>query len=345
MVFVVRFWRYLLIALLPLLPVGGFAADQLVVTVAPLSTLLVYPQQSAPAMVISDNDSRLSAEVSGVIERIPVEVGEVVDAGTPLVELQKTDIQLEVREAEATLSSLVAKSRLAKEQFRRVRSLASKRSVTEELVGQRKTEVAVSDADVVRQRIRIEQLRRSLEKTVVRAPFKGIVVEKLASIGELAQPGTPLLRVVDGESIEVSAAVQSSDVDSLMGAAQARFFTRQGEFEVVVRRVIPVIDERERSQEVRLRFSGVGALIGSSGHLRWRNVAARIPADLLVRRAEGMGVFVVDDDELARFELLPGAEEGRPALNSLPLDAVVVLDGRFVVRDGQALQVLSDGDR
>ena len=183
-------------------------------------------------------------------------------------------------------------------------------------------------------------VQRALEKTVIRAPFRGIVVERLASVGELAQPGTPLLRMVDGSSIELSARVQSGDVESLVRAGRSRFFSGDGEFEMDLERVIPVIDERERSQEVRLRFLRDPALIGSSGHLRWREVEAFIPADILVRRNGAMGVFVVND-EFAQFEIIPRADEGRPVRNSLPLDAILVIDGRFVVRDGQPLRTLS----
>jgi len=339
----------ILYGLLFVIPV--WSADLLPVTTASLETLLIYPTRTAPASVVSSNDSRLSAEVSAVIERIPVEVGQIVEPDTPLVELEQTDIKLSVREAEATLESLRAQNKQAKAQLRRVRSLADKRSVTEELLSKRETEVKVTAAALVGQQIRIKQLRRELEKTVARAPFKAIVVERLANVGELAMPGTPLLRVMDATRVEVVAELQPYDVPSLTRSEGALLVTKNKEYAVRLQRIVPVIDERERSQEVRLKFKGDGALIGTNGHLAWRENKPYLSADLLVRRNGLIGVFVLEEG-MASFVEFPKAEEGRPALNLLPPDSTLIIAGRFVVQDGQAIKIKqekldgigSDGD-
>ncbi|MCB1850347.1 MAG: efflux RND transporter periplasmic adaptor subunit [Gammaproteobacteria bacterium] len=327
--------------LILLLPQLAWSIKPLPVTVAELKSVLFYPTRTAPANVVSRNDSKISAEVSAVIERIPVEVGQVVEPGTPLVELHQSDINLAIREAEATMKSLQAQSEQASSQLQRVRSLASKQSVTAELLGQRETEVKVSVAALTAQKIRVESLQRELNKTIARAPFKAIVIERIANVGELAMPGTPLVRVMDASNIEVVAELQSYDVPSLSHASSALLVTRNNEYTVRLKRIIPVIDEQERSQEVRLDFVGSSALIGTDGHLAWRENSPYLPADLLVRRNGFIGVFV-EDGGTARFVEFPNAEEGRPIMNILPLNSRVIKDGRFVVQDGQLLRINSE---
>lgn len=317
---------------------SAWAASVLPVTVSTLEESVIYPTRSAPANVISANDSRLSADISAVVERIPREVGETVAKGTPLVELAQYDLKLSIRAAQASLESLRAQHQLAKEQYQRVKKLAKKRSVTEELVGQRRTDVKVGAADVLRQEIKLEELNRNLDKTIVRAPFAAIVVEHLAHVGELAGPGTPLIRVVDTSRIEVSAQIQSYDVASLIRATQINLITQFGTHAVQVHRVVPVIDELERSQEVRLSFKTEAALIGSNGRLEWRDPSPHLPADLLVRRGKRLGIFVVEDD-FAHFVSFPAAEEGRPALNQLPPESTLIIDGRFVLQEGQPVRI------
>ncbi len=63
----------------------SFAA--VTVSIKPLSQLLSYPEYNAPAQVHSLNTSRVSAQVSTRIDKINVRVGDQVDAGQLLVEL------------------------------------------------------------------------------------------------------------------------------------------------------------------------------------------------------------------------------------------------------------------
>lgn len=327
--------------LILLFPQLLWSANPLPVTVTSLESILFYPTRTAPASVMSRNDSKISAEVSAVIARIPVEVGQIVEPDTPLVELRQSDIKLAIREAESTMKSLHAQNEQAKDQLQRVRSLANKKSVTAELFSQRETDVKVAAAALTGQQIRVEKLRQELSKTVARAPFKAIVVERIANVGELAMPGTPLVRVMDAINVEVIAELQPYDVPSLTQSQGAQFITNSKDYAVHLRQIIPVIDEQERSQEVRLDFEEDRALIGTNGHLAWRENKPYLPADFLVRRNGTLGVFVMDEGS-AKFVDFPKAEEGRPALNILPIGSTVIKDGRFVIREGQPIKIVKE---
>lgn len=71
--------RLLLLLVLP--AVQALAQEPIPVSLRPLSEVIVYPEQSAPATVRSLNESRLSAEINARIEAIEVKVGEAVRRG------------------------------------------------------------------------------------------------------------------------------------------------------------------------------------------------------------------------------------------------------------------------
>lgn len=332
----------LLLVLLGSMP-GLLGAAGEPVTARPLAQLTEFPEITAPAEVITLNDSRLSAEVTAVIVSLPVEVGQMVEPGTPLVQLEKADLELALKRAEATLRSLEARQALAQRQLTRAQSLASQKLITEEMLNQRQTELKVSKAEMAVQRITVEQLRRDLEKTVIRAPFKAIVMEQLSQVGELAMPGTPLIRILDAERILVSAKLQPRDILSLRNADTIEFVNGNDRYPVKLHRMIPALDLRQRSQEVRLRFIDTPALIGTTGNLVWHPKVPHLPADLLVRRGGAIGVFVLANGR-AKFVTLPGAQEGQPAKINLPGDTPIIIDGRFIVQDGDTVRVQDFSD-
>jgi len=329
----------LVLATLPLFAVGSERTTETIpVTAQPLAELAVYPQRRAPASVISDNDSRISAEVSARIIEIPVRVGELVKKGAVLARLERTDFELAQAREEAALRALQARLELADYQLSRARALSRKQAVSEELLKQREADLSNLRAQLAGQEVALAQARRRLEKCTLRAPFEAVVSERLANVGELASPGGALLQIVDNRHLEVSAQLQAALAESLPRAKRPELVTPQRRYPLSLRRIVPAFDPRARTREARLRFSADSALPGSAGELVWRSQQPHLPAELLSRRDGRLGVFIVDG-ERAKFIPLPRAEEGRPALVSLPAQTPVVTLGRFRLQDGDAVKV------
>jgi RND family efflux transporter MFP subunit len=256
-----------------------------------------------------------------------------VKAGDVLMRLDATDYQLAVQRAQAALHSVQAKLELAEFQLERAQKLSQQDVVSEELLKQRTAEVKSLQAEVQSQQNAFASAQRDFKRCEIRAPFRAVVKERLAFVGELANPGTPLLRLLDVEHMEVSAKVQSDDVESLQAAKTPQFSAQGRDYPLRLRAVTAAYDPLERSREARLLFTAAAALPGAAGNLVWRDARAHVPADLLVRRDGRLGVFVAENGK-AKFIVLPDAQEGRPALATLAPDKAVIVDGRFGVKDG-----------
>ena len=303
----------------------------------PLSEVALYPERDAAAQVVALNESRISAEVAGRIEAIPAEVGARLAGGAVVARIDCRDHRLEVSRAGAALQAARARLALAEQQLGRARELQSKGFLAAEALATRETEVEVMRAEAAQARTQLATAERAVGKCVVRSPFDAIVRERLADVGELAAPGTPLAMLIDAGRLEVSAQVQARDVRSLEQADSIRFEGEGGRRAVKLLRVSPAIDPQARTVEARLAFAESPAPPGAAGRLFWRDHRPHVPAALLVRREGRLGVFV-DEGGVARFRALPQAQEGRPAAVAFPPDTPVVVRGQHALQDGQRLR-------
>jgi RND family efflux transporter MFP subunit len=326
-----------MVILLGTMPRAMAQSEPVAVNALPVEQLLINAEASAPATVLSLGDSRISAEINARVVGIPVRVGEIVEPGAILVRLECGDYLLAAAELEAMLAGTEARIDFAGAQLRRVRSLQKNQTVSKELLEQRQSELAGLVAEGGMQRARLGTAKRHVTKCLVGAPFRAAVVERLVSVGEYAMPGSPLIRVLDVSHLEVSADVIVRDAEALLGANAVVFRHNGEDHPVALRALVPMLDPTSGTREVRLAFKGEGALTGARGRLIWR-MGPALPADLLVRRGQRIGVLLAEGGR-ARFHPLPGAQEGRPASVALPAESLIITAGRFALETGDAIRL------
>lgn len=323
-------------AALLLFTVASRAAEPQPVTWQPLGELLLRAEREAPATALSLNHSRIASEVAARVRTIPVQAGEVVEAGTVLIELDPHDAELALTRAQAAQAAVLARIRLAEFQLQRARELHKRDFASDDTLTQRETELEVLHAERAGVEAQVAAARRELDKCTVRAPYRAIVHERTAQLGELAAPGTALLMLIDVSRIEVSAQVQPKDSAALQTVAAVDFVASNGAHPLRLLRISPAIDRATRTQEARLQFVAEPAAPGTEGRIRWRGDSNLLPADLLSRREGRLGVFIAVGDT-ARFVILDQAQEGRPVAVDIAPDARVILEGRFGLQDGQKI--------
>ena len=301
------------------------AADKIInVSVTDFDKVAYYPQGSAPASVISLNEATLAAQIESSIEAIPVQVAETVNEGELLV-------QLDCRSASANHDSAAAKYSLAQYQLQRATELNKSKHISEEVLRTRQSEL-----EVARSVLRITQI--DVERCQVRAPFKGVVTERIAALGEWVSRGQPLLRLVDLAHVEVSAQIPDSQVNDISQVEEYSLVINGRVFPLMLRVVSENVENLSRTREVRFRFDSQAAQPGQTGRLVWKSTQRHLPADYLVKRKQDYGVFVYKDGR-AQFIVVPDAEEGRPFHVRLPENVQLINHGRYSVQDNDAVNV------
>ena len=328
-----------LLTSLLLIPLMATADEARPVRAQPFSALAVYPELSAPAQVVSLNDSRIEASISATVEKIEVRVGDVVEAGATLMTLQCDDQRNALGQLMAGRDALKARLAFADFQYTRARSLVKSKSLSDEQLRQRKADAGALGADLAGAEAGVARGLQDVARCSITTPFKAVVVERLIGVGEKAQPGKPLLRLLDLSALEVSAQVQAFDADSLQIAEGLTLAVDDKHYPLTLRNALPVLDPHSRSREVRLEFAGKSAAPGSSGRLLWRMPNAHLPAEFLLNRDGQQGVYVLREGK-AQFVAIKGAREGSPAAPDITTDTLIVTEGRYGLNDGDAISVV-----
>ena len=314
----------------------ALAADAIKVNIAPFSEIATYPLRSAPATVVSLNATGIAAEIPAKIIEFKPRVGDIVEKDQELVRLKCIDYEIEQQGAKARLESLDARIELAKRRLERTRKLTMKQSVSEELLDERESDLAVLTADKLAARASYNLSRVHVATCVIKSPFRALVTERTSALGNYAEIGKPLLRILDIDHLEVSAQVNSNDVEQLKLVSGLKFSHGGDTYPVDVRSILPTINSETRNREVRLVFQNGPALPGAAGKLTWRDQRAHVPGNLIVQRDGQLGVFLFENNQ-ARFMALPEAQAGRASPSEIPLTANLITVGHFGLNDGDAV--------
>ena len=215
-------------------------------------------------------------------------------------------------------------------------------------VAQAQSTIARSRAGISEAEAGIRAASSDLDYGTVRAPFRGVVVEKSAYQGELNTPGRPLVKIQDLDRLEVSLTLPEARLEQVQTGRilQAQIPSLNRNLALKVRQVIASADPATRSFEVRLTplqpppkllpGTFVKVLLPQSA----RSILV-LPSHALVRRGQLEGAFVLGQGTVEYRLLQLGATfpEGREVLSGLQSSEQVVLDPPETLQDGQKVTV------
>ena len=331
--------RFIWIVIISLLvPVNLSAQTAVNVRAKVLREVLVDFERRAPAEVKALNDSTIAAEVASVVLSVHADVGQAVKKGDLLLELDPVDYQLNLKQAEANLASSKARLSQANAKLKRAQTLGGNNYVSADELLERETDVMVFNAQIQANEVAVSVARRNLEKCKLTAPFDGVVGKRMAQVGNFVRNGDPLIAITQVDQFELDAEIPDGHADEVGHTDSIRFESRGQNWPVELLRLSPVINSQGRTRQARFEFVSDAPAVGRSGELVWRVDEGMLPSNLISRRNGILGVFLLDEGK-ARFEPLPGAQEGRPVSVNLPANTYVITLGRERLQDGALLNV------
>jgi RND family efflux transporter MFP subunit len=308
------------------------------VQVRPIEAERFVEQVRLTGVVRADRDVVVGAEEPGRVVEVLVQKGQLVAAGDPLVRLNSELIQAQVDEAES-------RATLAEETWQRRRRLWEEDRVGTELAYLEAQATARQTAAVVR------SLRERRGRTVVRAPFAGVVEDWSVELGSLVAPGSPIARVVDLTPLEVVSGVpERYAADIKPGATVSVTFdaVTGSSFEGRVRFVGSTVDPQSRTFPIEVTLpSSSGAIkpemvANVSVERRAIDDALVAPQDAVVRVEDGYVVYVVTGATGAETVEARRVTVRASQANRVVLEGDIAAGDRIVIA-GQ--QQLAAGDR
>jgi HlyD family secretion protein len=320
----------------------------------------------------------MSPALGGQIARLPVRKGDAVTAGQVMLELWNDDLRAELefarRDVVASLGRMeevCVRADVARDEAKRLASLLAKGLAAEEetarAVGEASAQkagcAAAGDATKVSE-AQVDIRIAKLERTLLRAPFDGVIAEINGELGEFVTPSPvgiptpPTIDLIDSSCLYISAPIDEVDAPAVRTGQQA-LITMDAfpgrKFAGFVRRVAPYVldvEKQARTVEVEAEIAdtenmdadGQRLLPGYSADveiiLSTRENVLRIPTQVVL---DGKRVFVFDGTMLAeRFieigissweftEVVAGLDEGERVV--LSVDREGVADGVVAVAE------------
>lgn len=315
------------------------------VVVAKAARMLLAPSIDVPGTVVSRFDSRLAAELSANIVWI-AEVGTRVKKGDAVARL--ADITFRLREMEASSEVKREQARVVylTSEVKRLKQLALDNNAAKSLLEKTISDLGVAESDeaIARARLGIAQVAMAI--TVIKAPFSGIVTERLRSLGEHLTVADEVIRLVDPDSIEVVARAPLNTVNFISEQDVLELHNDYRQGKGVVRTIVPFGDPQSHMFEVRLNVDPEVWVVGESLRVPMPTSLARevltVPRDALVLRREGASVFrVTADNKVEKISVITGLGAGSLIEVSGNLEAgdTIVVRGAERLHSGSSVQI------
>lgn len=284
------------------------------VVVATAELRELAPSVDVPGTVISRYDARLASELAAKLEWI-AEVGTVVSKGDEVARLESITFQLQEMEAESRVKREEARVTFLESEKRRLESLAQNNLSARSQLDQTSSDLAVAESDVAIARAQLGLAKVAMHVTKIRAPFNGIVTERLRNIGERLNIADEVIRVVDPNSLEVVARAPLNTVNFIAAGDELELHNDYRNDTAAVRTIVPFGNPQSHMFEVRLDVNPERWTVGESVRVSMPTANVRevltVPRDALILRREGASVFKVNSDmTVERVNVITGLGDG-----------------------------------
>ncbi len=320
------------------------------VSIAAVSETTIVPTMPIAGTVYSRNDVQITAGTEGQLIAV-LEPGTFVEKGDIVARIDDLPLKLRKKEQEALARRAQINLEYLNNQVERQQSLADTYVTSVDQLEQTRSNRDLAESDLEIASFRIQQIDDQLKRAVIRAPFTGVLTERLRREGEDVARGAVLARMTDTENLEVRIPVPLTYAGRVSAGDEIRMFGFESEFTGEIRTVIPSSDVRSQTFEIRVDLPAdalqawtVGQLVSAAVPMRTTRQTLAVPRDALILRREGTFVFRINSENIAErvaVELGESAGDLVAISGQLSDGDRVAIRGAESLREGQAVNIIS----
>lgn len=292
--------------------------------------------------VETDQNVVLNAEYSGVLTNVYVKEGQQVSKGQRLGKIDDGGLSSQVAQQEAQMA-------LAQTTFERQKRLWDQKIGSEIQYLQAKTNYEASKNVT-------QQLRSQMAKTVITAPFSGIVDEIISDPGQVVVPGqTPIIRLVNLSNMYVKASIPETYLKNIKKGSQVKvkLASINEEFTGTVQQVSNYINPNNRSFDIQVQIPNKDGLVKPNliatvkvNDYSVEN-AITVPENILQENAAGETIAYLykrinDSIGIAKRVLLETGlsyQNHTEVKSGLKKGDTIIKEGAKILRDGQKVTI------
>lgn len=277
---------------------GGGNAEPLAVNVIQLKKETINNQLQVSGTILPNESVDIKPEINGLVTKVNFKEGQSVTKGTPLLYLNDNELQAQYQRLQYT-------QKLVQTQESRQKQLLAREAISQEeydiVLNQYNT--ALSD---------IKLVQAQLEKTVIRAPFNGLLGLRQVSEGAVINAANIIVRIVNIDPIKLEFSIPERYA-GLVTVGSSIYFSSESSTEEVEGKVYafePQIDAATRTLKLRAQSPNKSGkyLPGMFVKIRFvldvKEDALLVPAEAVIPELSGYKVFVVGADGNAEQRMI-----------------------------------------
>jgi len=291
------------------------------------------PILTASGYLVARRKAVVSAKIQGRLAELDVDEGRWVMAGQVIARLDNTDLQAQIDVARAGVQQEAADFGEKQRQFRLTQALANDGVVSQDQLQAATSRVRMAEAALSQSKANLSLAEANFQNTIIRAPFAGVVLKKMAEVGESVAPIPPgvnlstssgaIVGMADIATLEAEFDVSESNIAKLQRNQPAQVSVDANpdrSYRAVLRQVIPTADRTKATITVKVRLmekdeslwpemsAKVTFLEHAGESSRTVKPIITVPKDALVEKNGTIAVFVVDGQK--RVHLVPVSIRG-----------------------------------
>src|SRR5436305_8323770 len=261
-----------------------------------------------PGRLEAYSQAQLYARVPGYLKEWKADIGAPVKAGQLLAEIEAPDLDQQIMQAEAGVSSAKANLELAVATLQRGQSLVSSGAVSKQDLDRRAADAANQHGLVKSAQANLDRLRVLEKYKSIVAPFDGLVTARTTDVGALISAGgngPPLFVVSDTAKLRVYVNVPQNYVPSIKVGTKAQITVPEYQgrsFTATVESSARAVDIASGTTRMQLLVDNAGGelMTGAFANVRLDlplpETAISVPASALIFDQQGMRVATVGSD-------------------------------------------------
>jgi RND family efflux transporter MFP subunit len=310
----------------------------------------VFPKTySVPGTIVPSERLQIASRVAGYIQKITVDEGDIVEAGTILVEIDNAQVDASIKSAEANVISAKAELEEAQDDVKRFKKLARSKAIAEDQLRKTIVRQTSAKANLAKAQAVLKSNQQDRQYTYIISPVRAQVRERLQDPGDLASAASPILRLDVLGPMELEVYLPSTQVGKVVTGQDVDIYVQSENTPLVgsIKSIVRSADKVTRRSKVRIALPEKQFLVpgqfARADILLGEELLTVVPLEAKTERAGIEGVYIVDNNDTVRFrsvrfgrkfngylEVLAGPETG----NS------VVLNPTTLLREGDRVTLL-----
>jgi multidrug efflux system membrane fusion protein len=294
---------------------------------------LVLTGQTEPS-----RHATVRAETSARVVAVEAEEGAAVKKDDVIIRLATDDRKALLEEARALLQQ-------RKIEYAAASKLSSKGYQTQTRLAETKANLEAAEA-------RLRRIQIDIKRTVIRAPFDGIIQTRMVEVGDYLKVGDPVALVIDLDPLIAVAQVSEREVAGVDTGGEGKMRLITGDIiDGRVRYVSSVGSESTRTFRVEIEVNNAENRLaaGLTAEIRLPVAAVEAhnmsPAALTLDDTGVIGVKIVDAQDIVRFHPIQLVSDGLDGIwvGGLPREATIITVGQEFVLPGQTVTPVPEG--